>query len=85
MTEAYSMLANGGYSVAPYYIEKVTDRDGKVIYEHSSQSELVLDPEAAFVTTSMMTGVFDESLNDYTRVTGSGIDHLLTRPAAAKT
>ncbi|WP_226654476.1 transglycosylase domain-containing protein [Pseudalkalibacillus hwajinpoensis] len=85
MTEAYSMLANGGYSVSPYYIEKVTDRDGKVIYEHASQSELVLDPDAAFVTTSMMTGVFDESLNDYTRVTGSGVDHLLTRPAAAKT
>ncbi|MCA0170535.1 transglycosylase domain-containing protein [Bacillus sp. RAR_GA_16] len=85
MTEAYSMLANGGYSVSPYYIEKVTDRDGKVIYEHASQHELVLDPDAAFVTTSMMTGVFDESLNDYTRVTGSGVDHLLTRPAAAKT
>ncbi|WP_273851656.1 transglycosylase domain-containing protein [Guptibacillus spartinae] len=85
MTGAYSMLANGGYSVSPYYIEKVTDRDGKVIYEHASQSELVLDPDAAFVTTSMMTGVFDESLNGYTRVTGSGVDHLLTRPAAAKT
>lgn len=85
MTEAYSMFANGGYGVSPYYIEKVTDRDGKVIYEHKSESELVLDPDAAFVTTSMMTGVFDESLNDYTRVTGSGVDHLLTRPAAAKT
>lgn len=85
MADAYSMLANGGKSVTPYYIEKVTDRDGKVIYQHASESELVLDPAVAFVTTDMMTGIFDESLNDYTRVTGSGIDHLLTRPAAAKT
>ncbi|TKD70588.1 transglycosylase domain-containing protein [Pseudalkalibacillus hwajinpoensis] len=85
MADAYSMLANGGNSVTPHYIEKVTDRDGKVIYQHESQSELILDPAVAFVTTDMMKGIFDESLNDYTRVTGSGIDHLLTRPAAAKT
>ncbi|MCA0988948.1 transglycosylase domain-containing protein [Guptibacillus algicola] len=85
MTEAYSMLANGGYSVEPHYIERVTDRDGNLIYENNSKNELVLKPEAAFVTTSMMTGVFDESLNDYTKVTGSGVDHLLSRPAAAKT
>ena len=85
MADAYSMLANGGNSVTPHYIEKVTDRDGKIIYEHETKSKLVLDPDAAFVTTSMMTGIFDESLNDYTRVTGSGIDQLLTRPVAAKT
>ena len=85
MADAYSMLANGGKSVTPYFIEKVTDRDGKVIYQHEAEAELVLDPATAFVTTDMMTGIFDESLNDYTRVTGSGIDHLLTRPAAAKT
>ncbi|XBD02206.1 transglycosylase domain-containing protein [Pseudalkalibacillus hwajinpoensis] len=85
MTEAYSMLANGGKQVEPHYIDKVTDRDGKVIYRHESDAEVVLDPATAFVTTSMMTGVFDESLNDYTKVTGSGIDHLLSRPAAAKT
>ncbi|KMM36613.1 transglycosylase domain-containing protein [Guptibacillus hwajinpoensis] len=85
MADAYSMLANGGKSVTPHFIEKVTDRDGKVIYQHEAETEVVLDPAAAFVTTDMMTGIFDESLNDYTRVTGSGIDHLLTRPAAAKT
>jgi len=29
---AYAVLANGGYKVQPYFIEKITDRNGKVIY-----------------------------------------------------
>ncbi|TLS36677.1 transglycosylase domain-containing protein [Pseudalkalibacillus caeni] len=85
MTGAYSMFANGGKSVEPHYITKVVDREGNVIYEWKKEAEQVLDPDAAFVTTQMMTGVFDESLNDYARVTGSGVDHLLSRQVAGKT
>ncbi|GHA20028.1 penicillin-binding protein 1A [Arenicella chitinivorans] len=33
LLRAYSTLANGGYLVEPYFIERVTDRDGEVIYE----------------------------------------------------
>ena len=32
MVSAYATLANTGYKVAPYFIEYITDRDGKVIY-----------------------------------------------------
>lgn len=30
---AYAVLANGGYRVQPYFIDHVTDRDGKVVYQ----------------------------------------------------
>ena len=30
---AYSVLANGGYKIKPYFIEKITDRNGKVIFQ----------------------------------------------------
>src|SRR5690606_37389521 len=33
MATAYSVLANGGFRVDPYLLEKVTDRSGKVLYE----------------------------------------------------
>ena len=32
MIGAYSVLANGGYKVEPYFIEKITDRDGNTVY-----------------------------------------------------
>jgi penicillin-binding protein 1A len=33
MASAYSVLANGGFRVEPYVVEKVTDRDGNVIWQ----------------------------------------------------
>ena len=36
---AYSVLANGGYRVEPYFIEKIEDRDGNVIYQ-AAQAQL---------------------------------------------
>lgn len=33
MLSAYSVLANGGYKVTPYFIEKITDRNGKLVYQ----------------------------------------------------
>lgn len=30
---AYSALANGGYRVKPYFIERITDRDGSILFE----------------------------------------------------
>jgi penicillin-binding protein 1A len=32
MLSAYSVLANGGYKVRPYFIELITDRDGNTIF-----------------------------------------------------
>ena len=32
MLNAYAAIANGGYKIKPYFIEKITDRDGKIIY-----------------------------------------------------
>ncbi len=33
LTAAYATLANGGYRVEPYFIERVETRDGEVVYE----------------------------------------------------
>ncbi len=85
MAAAYGMLANGGKSVEPFTIEKITDSHGKVLYEREEQEPShVLDPVNAFILTDLMTGMFDESLNGYMRVTGASIADELTRSYAGK-
>lgn len=39
MLSAYSALANGGYRIKPYFIERITDRDGVTIFQ-APQPEL---------------------------------------------
>jgi len=84
MVNAYGMFANGGKKIAPVYIERIEDGDGNVLYKENTRPETVLDPQATFVTTHMMMGMFDSKLNGYTTVTGQKIMDLLTRPYAGK-
>ncbi|MET3684183.1 1A family penicillin-binding protein [Alkalibacillus flavidus] len=85
MTRAYGLLANRGQSVDPYIIDKIENRDGDVVYEHEpSQQETVLDERYAFVLTHLLTGMFDERLSDYLRVTGAPISHQLNQAYAGK-
>ncbi|MBH0158453.1 PBP1A family penicillin-binding protein [Fictibacillus sp. 5RED26] len=84
LTNAYGVFANGGKKVEPVFITKITDSKGKVLYEHKYESKQVIDENKAFVMTDLLAGTFDEKLNDYTSVTGSSINHYLTRPMAGK-
>ena len=47
MAGAYSTLANFGQRLDPYLIERITDRNGEVIYEHRAQPREVLAPQIA--------------------------------------
>ena len=84
LARAYSILANGGKSVEPVFIEKIVDRHGNVVFEHETKRKKILDPDLAFVTVHMMTGIFDERLNGYATVTGASISEQLTREYAGK-
>ncbi|WP_110928290.1 transglycosylase domain-containing protein [Bacillus massiliglaciei] len=84
MVNAYSLLANGGKEVHPVFITKVVDRQGEVLFEQKNKSEQILKEDKAFVMTGMLTGIFDEALNGYTKVTGSTVAKSLHRPYAAK-
>ena len=69
MARAYAAFANGGYSVMPRFIEKITDAQGKVLFEAPplpvapSQDDRIISPRNAFVMDSL--------LNEVTR-TGTG-------------
>ncbi|WP_152656904.1 transglycosylase domain-containing protein [Oceanobacillus sp. CFH 90083] len=85
LTSAYARLANSGKSVTPYLIEKITDADGKTLYSHHPQEEeQVLDEKKAFILTQLLTGMFDETLNSYTSVTGASLQNQLSDIYAGK-
>ncbi|GJJ02184.1 penicillin-binding protein 1A [Duganella rhizosphaerae] len=59
---AYSVFANGGYTVEPYLIAKIVDGSGKIISEAKPRTTLpddarVIDPRNAFVTDGMLRQV----------------------------
>jgi len=59
MAGAYSVFANGGFAVSPYFIQRVSDARGAVLFEAkpeavAQEADRVLDARNAFVTTSML-------------------------------
>lgn len=84
IVNAYGILGNGGKKIEPTFITKIEDAKGEVIYKADREKEQVLNEQAAFVTTHMMKGMFDTSINDYTSVTGHSIADSLTRDYAGK-
>ncbi|WP_349408868.1 PBP1A family penicillin-binding protein [Pseudalkalibacillus sp. SCS-8] len=85
MVSAYSVFANKGVRSEPRFIKKIVDYKGDVVYEQEVVKKRVIDPEYAYVMTDLLRGVFDQRLNDYTRVTGASISGLINRPTAGKT
>lgn len=79
LASAFATLANQGVRQEPVAILQITDARGKVLYEHESAPELVIDPAYAFVLTNMLESIFEPG------GTGHRVASLLKRPVAAKT
>lgn len=85
MTEAYSVIANGGKGVDGYSVEKIENRFGKRIYERKApEKQQVLDPQKTFILAHLMTGMFDHRLNGYMDVTGASMTDQLHHLYAGK-
>ena len=57
MAAAYAPFANGGTFHAPYFIEKITDRNGVVVYQHQDSGTRVLSAQNAYLMTDLMRTV----------------------------
>jgi penicillin-binding protein 1A len=77
LVNAYSVFANKGYLVAPCFIKRIVDRDGRVVYEHQPSRQQVIEESTAYVVTHLMEEVVQ--LGTGWRVKA------LNRPAAGKT
>lgn len=54
IVNAYSVFLNEGLYHDPVLVTKITDREGKVLYEYDENQKRVLDEETAFLMTVML-------------------------------
>ena len=62
MAGAYSVFANGGYRIKPYFIKKIVDAKGQTIFEEipvvaGKDAEQAIDPRNAFIMTTLLRDV----------------------------
>ncbi|GBG06238.1 carboxypeptidase [Paenibacillus agaridevorans] len=57
MTNAYGAIPNQGVFNDAYMIEKITDANGKIVYEHKAQPKQVFSEQTAFLMTDMLKTV----------------------------
>jgi 1A family penicillin-binding protein len=79
LVSAYAAFSNGGYQVEPFFVQRVEDRNGRVLWEAAPQRRQVVNPAAAFVLTSILQDVVERGTA--TAVRGAGF----RGPAAGKT
>jgi len=71
MAAAYSPFANGGTFYAPYFIERITDRNGVVVYQHQDSGNRVLRNQNAYLLTDLMQTVIASGTG--TRLNSAGV------------
>jgi penicillin-binding protein 1A len=77
LVSAYGTFANGGLLAHPYFIERVADRYGKTLEETQPMIESRLDPQTAYLATSLLQAVVNQGTGWYAKRLG--------RPLAGKT
>ncbi|MDU8923753.1 penicillin-binding protein 1B [Pasteurellaceae bacterium LIM206] len=70
VTKLYQVIANNGGKIQLTTIDSITNRQGEVIYQHSTESEQVVPEEAAFQTLYAMQQVVERGtgrrlMNDF--------------------
>jgi penicillin-binding protein 1A len=77
LTRAYSVFPNQGRLVEPVFIERIEDRDGRLLWEHRPLKTQVISPEGANTMTKLLIGVVERGTATRVRV--------LNRPIGGKT
>jgi penicillin-binding protein 1A len=68
---AYAPFANGGQAVSPWFVERIEDRDGHVLWQAEPEGpRQVLDPRDAFLVHSMLESAVEEGTGWVVRARG---------------
>ncbi len=81
----YTTLASGGDEKEIYFIEKVEDLDGNILYEHKTKHNYVLNSNYVYILNEMMTNTTNATFTDYTTPTALSLASRMTRKYALKT
>ena len=85
MMEGYMTFANEGYKIEPYFIRKVEDANGNVLYEKKEEKEQVLNKSIVYVLNEMLTNTYAKEFIDYNYPTCISIAPKISKKYAIKT
>lgn len=73
MAGAFSTFPNEGNFIKPTFIDKITDKTGKVIYENPKEEVEITSPQNAYIMTSMLESVVKSGTGTYANFSGQAI------------
>jgi penicillin-binding protein 1A len=79
ITSAYSIYPHHGWQATPYFIEKVYDKNGRLLEKHVPEKKMILSPQTAYLMTSLMVTVVRNGTGAQVGARG------FNRPAGGKT
>ncbi len=81
---AYTTLASNGYKRELYFINKIEDVDGNVLYIHKNKEEKVLNDDALYILNEMMRNTYNYNYVDYNSPTVIYLNGKLNQKYALK-
>jgi len=81
----YTTLANGGDQQDLYFISKVEDMEGNILYEHKRKHNYVYNSNDVYILNELLTTTTNSSFNSYTTPTALSLASKMSRKYALKT
>jgi penicillin-binding protein 1A len=70
MASAYATLANDGVRMAPYFVERVEDRKGRVLFTGRGEGERAVSEQVARIANDVLQGVVQRGTGTRARLSG---------------
>ena len=84
-SNAYTVLASGGYERKVHLIKKVEDMNGKVLYKYKPKNRQLLDYRYVYIINQMMTNSYKPEMIDYNSPTAISLKGRLNKTYSIKT
>lgn len=81
---SYVTLANYGTTNETYFIERVEDVNGNLLYKHKEKSKEVFNKDSVFIINEMMTNTYNPAFIDYLNPTIIYLNSKISRKYAIK-
>ena len=81
----YTTFADNGYKKDLYFINKIEDLNGNILYKHKSNRQLVLNQNNTYILNEMLTSTTNDAFVDYATPTALNLKKYLTNKYAIKT
>ena len=80
----YNVLANYGVKNDLYFIEKIEDSNGNLLYKHQNNEIQLLDKDYVFIINEMLTNTYNSTFIDYLNPTVIYLNSKISRKYALK-